>query len=136
MTPVNAADSEMREDELVMSRHSILKVTLRSRDFVRTERFYSELFDWKFHQYSSTYLGFEPPSGIGGGFQRRDSFAQGDSYLLYIAVDEFESYLRRIPELGGHSDGSVEVVSPESEYVRIYDPDGNRLALWRTTQLR
>ena len=136
MTPVNAADSEMREDELVMSRHSILKVTLRSRDFVRTERFYSELFDWKFHQYSSTYLGFEPPSGIGGGFQRRDTFAQGDSYLLYIAVDEFESYLRRIPELGGHSDGNVEVVSPESEYVRIYDPDGNRLALWRTTQLR
>jgi len=126
----------MREDERVMSSHSILKVTLRSRDFVRTERFYSELFDWKFHQYSPTYLGFEPPSGIGGGFQRRDSFTQGDSYLLYIVVDEFESYLRRIAELGGHSDGNVEVVSPESEYVRVYDPDGNRLALWRTTQLR
>lgn len=114
-----------------MSIHSITKITLRSSDFARTERFYSELFGWKFHQYSATYLGFEPPSGIAGGFQRRDSFSQGDSYLIYILVDEFESYLHRIPELGGHSDGEVEVVSDTSAYVRVYDPDGNRLALWR-----
>jgi predicted enzyme related to lactoylglutathione lyase len=116
--------------------HNILKITLRSSDFARTERFYSELFDWKFHQYSTTYLGFEPPSGIGGGFQRRDSFTQGDSYLLYIVVDEFASYLRRIPELGGQTSGEVEVVSDSESYVRVYDPDGNRLALWRNSQLR
>lgn len=114
-----------------MSIHSISKITLRSSDFGRTERFYSELFGWKFHQYSETYLGFEPPSGIEGGFQRRDSFTQGDSYLIYILVDEFESYLRRIPELGGRTDGEIEVVSDTSAYVRVYDPDGNRLALWR-----
>lgn len=111
--------------------HSISKITLRSSDFARTERFYHELFGWKFHQYSETYLGFEPPSGIDGGFQRRDSFSQGDSYLIYIAVDEFESYLRRIPELGGQTTGEIEVVSDSSSYVRIYDPDRNRLALWR-----
>ena len=114
-----------------MDLHSISKITLRSRDFARTERFYHELFGWKFHQYSATYMGFEPPSGISGGFQRRDSFIQGDSYLLYIEVDEFESYLHQIPELGGYSTGEVEVVSESSAYVRIYDPDGNRLALWR-----
>ncbi|MGI8837738.1 MAG: VOC family protein [Pyrinomonadaceae bacterium] len=56
-----------------MDVHTISKITLRSRDFARTERFYSELFGWKFHQYSPTYLGFEPPFGIGGGFQKRDS---------------------------------------------------------------
>jgi predicted enzyme related to lactoylglutathione lyase len=56
-----------------MDIHSISKITLRSRDFARTERFYRELFGWRFHQYSPTYLGFEPPSGIGGGFQLRDS---------------------------------------------------------------
>jgi predicted enzyme related to lactoylglutathione lyase len=115
----------------VMQLHSIAKITLRSTDFARTERFYHELFGWKFHQYSSTYMGFEPPSGIDGGFQRRDTFTQDDSYLLYILVEEFESYLRRIPELGGSSTGEVEVVSETSEYVRVYDPDGNRLALWR-----
>ena len=49
-----------------MNVNSIWKVTLRSRDFARTERFYRELFGWKFHQYSDTYLGFEPPSGIDG----------------------------------------------------------------------
>jgi len=114
-----------------MNLHSISKITLRSTDFARTERFYQELFGWKFHQYSPTYMGFEPPSGIDGGFQRRESFIQGDSYLLYIQVDEFESYLRRIPELGGHSTGEIEAVSESSAYVRVYDPDGNRLALWR-----
>lgn len=114
-----------------MGIHSIFKITLRSSDFARTERFYHELFGWKFHQYSETYLGFEPPSGIEGGFQRRDSFTQGDSYLIYILVDEFESYLRQIPELGGRTDGEVEVVSDASVYVRVYDPDGNRLASWR-----
>jgi hypothetical protein len=115
-----------------MDLHSISKITLRSRDFARTQRFYSELFGWKFHQYSPTYLGFEPPSGIDGGFQRRDEFSQGDSYLFYIAVEEFESYLRRIPELGGHTTGEIEIVSDSSSYVRVYDPDGNRLALWRS----
>jgi uncharacterized protein len=115
----------------MMNIHSISKITLRSRDFARTERFYHELFGWKFHQYSPTYLGFEPPSGIGGGFQRRDSFSQGDSYLIYILVDEFESYLRRIPELGGQCAEEVEIVSEHSQYIRVYDPDGNRLALWK-----
>ena len=114
-----------------MDVNSISKITLRSSDFARTERFYHELFGWKFHQYSPTYLGFEPPSGIGGGFQRRDAFSQGDSYLLYILVEEFESYLRRIPELGGQCAAEVEVVSERSQYIRVYDPDGNRLALWK-----
>ena len=114
-----------------MSLHSISKITLRSRDFARTERFYRELFGWKFHQYSETYLGFEPPSGIDGGFQRRADFVQGDSYLLYISVDDFDSYLRLLPELGGRCGEEIEIVSDSVAYVRVYDPDGNRLALWR-----
>jgi predicted enzyme related to lactoylglutathione lyase len=114
-----------------MGLHSIGKLTLRSRDFARTERFYHELFGWKFQQYSPTYLGFEPPSGIGGGFQKRDAFSQGDSYLIYILVDEFESYLERIPQLGGSGGEEIEVVSETVQYVRVYDPDGNRLALLR-----
>jgi predicted enzyme related to lactoylglutathione lyase len=114
-----------------MTTHSISKITLRSRDFARTERFYHELFGWKFHQHSATYLGFEPPSGVGGGFQQRDSFSQGDSYLIYILVDEFESYLERIPQLGGQCGPAVEIVGEHEQYIRVYDPDGNRLALWR-----
>ena len=117
-----------------MTIHSILKITLRSSDFARTARFSRELFGWKFHQSPATSLGFEPPTGLGGGFQKRDSFSQGDSYLLYILVDEFASYLQRLPALGGHSEGEVEVVSPGAEYIRVYDPDGNRLALWRNTK--
>jgi len=115
----------------LMSFHSIVKVTLRSTNFERTQRFYTELFGWKFRQYSPTYLGFEAPSGIEGGFQRVDTLSQGDSYLLYILVEEFESYLGRLAELGGSSSGQVEVVPGYGEYVRFYDPDGNRLALWR-----
>ena len=114
-----------------MDLHSVEKITLRSRDFARTERFYHELFGWKFQQYTATYLGFEPPSGIGGGFQKRDSFSQGDSYLIYILVDEFDSYLQRIPQLGGQCGEEIEIVSENSQYIRVYDPDGNRLALWR-----
>ena len=115
-----------------MTVHTIIKITLRSTDFQRTRRFYSELFGWKFRQYSSTYLGFEPPSGLEGGFQLVDSFSPGDSILLYILVDQFEPYLSRISELDGTSEGEVEAVPGAGEYVRFYDPDGNRLALWRT----
>ena len=114
-----------------MDLHAIIKITLRSTNFDRTQRFYHELFGWKFRQYSPTYLGFETPSGLDGGFQRVDSFSPGDSVLLYILVNEFENYLCRIPELQGTSPGEVEVVTDVGEYVRFYDPDGNRLALWR-----
>jgi predicted enzyme related to lactoylglutathione lyase len=116
-----------------MGIHGIITITLRSTDFVRTRRFYGELFGWEFYQHSPTYLGFEPPSGIAGGFQRVESFDPGDSVLLYILVNEFESYLRRIARLGGNSKGEVEVVLGSGEYVRFFDPGGNRLALWRTT---
>lgn len=119
-----------------MRLHSIGEITLRSRDFARTERFYHELFGWKFKQHSATYLEFEPPSGIGGGFQKRDTFSQGDSYLIYILVDEFESYLERIPQLGGKCGDEIEVVSEAVQYVRVYDPDGNRLALLRDSSTR
>jgi uncharacterized protein len=119
-----------------MGLHSIVKITLRSTNFERTERFYTQLFGWKFHQYSPTYLGFEPPSGIDGGFQRVDAFSPGDSILLYILVAEFEPYLQPIAELEGSSPGEVEVVSGTDAYVRFYDPDGNRLALWRTVPTR
>ena len=118
-----------------MGLHSIVKITLRSSDFARTERFYNELFGWKFQQYSETYLGFEPPSGIAGGFQKRDTFIQGDSYLIYVLVDEFETYLERIPPLGGRCAGEIEAVSETVQYVRIYDPDENRLALLRDISL-
>jgi predicted enzyme related to lactoylglutathione lyase len=116
-----------------MDTHTIIKITLRSTDFERTRRFYNGLFGWKFRQHSPTYLGFEPPSGIDGGFQKVDSFSPGDSLLIYILVDEFESYLSRIPELQGSSTAEVEIVTGYGEYVRFYDPDGNRLALWKTT---
>lgn len=117
-----------------MDAHAIIKITLRSTDFERTRRFYQELFGWKFRQHSPTYLGFEPPSGIDGGFQKVEAFSPGDSFLLYILVDEFESYLRRIRELEGSTKGEVELVSGQAECVRFYDPDGNRLALWRTAR--
>ncbi|MFN2513696.1 MAG: VOC family protein [Pyrinomonadaceae bacterium] len=114
-----------------MESHTITKITLRSTNFERTRRFYNQLFGWKFHQHSATYLGFEPPSGIDGGFQRVDSFKPGDSVLIYVLVDDFQRYLSRIPELGGTSAAEVEVVHGYGEYVRFYDPDGNRFALWR-----
>ena len=112
--------------------HAISKITLRSTDFERTQQFYIALFGWTFHQYSETYLGFEPPFGISGGFQKVNTFNPGDSVLLYISVDEFEPYLRRLPDLDGNSLGKIEVVPGQGEYVRFFDPDGNRLALWRT----
>jgi len=115
-----------------MDVHTIIKITLRSTDFERTRRFYAELFGWKFRQHSPSYLGFEPPSGIAGGFQMVESFNPGDSILIYILVDEFERYLRRIPEFEGASKGKVEIVPGSGEYVRFTDPDGNRLALWRS----
>jgi predicted enzyme related to lactoylglutathione lyase len=98
-----------------MDTHAIIKITLPSTNFERTRRFYNELFGWKFHQHSPTYLAFEPPSGIDGGFQKVPSFSPGDSVLIYILVDDFESYLRRIPELEGSSKGEVEVVQGSVE---------------------
>ncbi|MEO7658022.1 MAG: VOC family protein [Pyrinomonadaceae bacterium] len=117
-----------------MARHEIVKITLRSADFDRTRRFYTSLFEWRFTEHTATYMSFDPPSGIGGGFQRIDTFSQGDSYLLYISVDEFEPYINWIAELEGTIGGEIETVTGVAEYLRIYDPDGNRLALYRSTE--
>ncbi|NIW38380.1 MAG: hypothetical protein GWN32_18530 [Gemmatimonadetes bacterium] len=106
-------------------------MTLRSTDFDRTERFYRELFGWEIYRVSQSYLGFDPPAGIGGGFLKDTEVSAGNSFTLYVQVAEFEPYLTRACGLGGGSEGGIVEVPGYASYRIVTDPDGNRIGLWK-----
>ena len=51
-----------------MDVNSISKVTLRSRDFARTERFYRELFGWKWLKQFSSKLNLDSERALAWAF--------------------------------------------------------------------
>ncbi|NIR48488.1 hypothetical protein GWN42_03935 [candidate division KSB1 bacterium] len=89
-----------------MAKHGIATITLRSSNLERTERFYHELFGWDMYRMTKDYLGFDPPSGMGGGFLKGNGITAGDSFTSYVEVSEFEPYLEKARSLGGQCRGS------------------------------
>lgn len=114
-----------------MKDHGVVTITLSSTDLDRTETFYRELFGWDLYRQTPTYLGFDPPDGMGGGFLKQSQVTPGDSCILYVKVASFEPYLKRVEKLGGASVGGVVEVPGYASYRVVTDPDGNRIGLWK-----
>ena len=114
-----------------MAQHGVVMITLRSTDLERTERFYHEIFGWDMYRMREDYLGFDPPSGIAGGFTMADDITPGNSSTLYVEVLDFEPYLDKVVELGGGLTDAKEQVNGYGTYMVVMDPDGNRIGLWK-----
>jgi len=106
-----------------------------SPDHQRLQRFYADLFDWQVQVDPELggYALVDTGAGdgaIGGGIGPTET--EGDAGVrIYVGVDDLDSYLNRVEELGG-----TRLVPPTDlpggygRFAMISDPDGNPVGLW------
>jgi predicted enzyme related to lactoylglutathione lyase len=113
---------------------SIMHFEIPADDPERAQKFYRELFDWKFEKTAAPtdYWLIEtvPPRevGVNGGLVTRQD--PGQTVLNYIGVSSAVDTAAKVEELGG------EIVMPKTAvpgygyFVICKDTEGNRFAIW------
>lgn len=112
-----------------MAINSFVHVEWQSTDFIKTKKFYGELFEWEFTSLSDEYMLFKPKEGIAGGFQKTDKVKKGESPMVYIAVQEINQSLQKARELGGKVIVERTVIPNTVIMAVIEDLDGNLVGL-------
>jgi predicted enzyme related to lactoylglutathione lyase len=102
-----------------------------SSDLERTKIFLEAMFAWDFKAWGKEYLLFNPPDGPGGGIMKVDKVNPGDSPVIYIEVDEIESYLPRVEDIGGKVKVPKTEIPAVGWHAVITDHDGNSYGLFQ-----
>lgn len=115
-----------------MVKHGICHVEWSVTDLKKAQAFYGGLFGWKFQGWGEEYVLFEAP-GIGGGLMKAKNVQLGESPRVYIEVDEIESYLKKVTQLGGKVAVPKTQIDPKiGWFAHLTDPDGNTVGLFQS----
>lgn len=118
-----------------MTKNSITHIEWSSSDLERSKTFYSGLFDWKIEPWGEEgYLSITPPEGATGGIMKADEVRPGASPVVYVEVDEIESYLEKAKELGGGVAVPKNEIPTMGWFAHLTDPDGNLVGLFQAAQ--
>lgn len=120
-----------------MSQHPVVHIEISAKDPKATGDFYASLFEWKIDtDPNMDYVMFDVKPGPGGGFPKIDNktYKAGD-VVVYIDTDDIEATLKKIVALGGKALGSKVEIPGMGWYAFFADPNGNRLALFKSTNM-
>ncbi|HEY3002654.1 MAG TPA: VOC family protein [Kribbellaceae bacterium] len=112
---------------------SIVFVEIPVRRLARAADFYAGLFGWTFEvdeQADSWYF----TSGGAGPMGRITTHrpAGGQGTLVYVAVDDISTTVKRAIELGGGTAGQGQVDPDVGDYAVLIDPDGTRIGVFHS----
>ena len=96
-------------------------------DIGTTQRFYSEVFGWKFEDYGPEYTSFHD-GRLSGGFTTGKAVSSGGP-LVVIYTTDLEGMERKITGAGGVIVKSV-FDFPGGRRFHFADPSGNELSVW------
>ena len=108
-------------------------VEIPASDPKRAQRFYGEVFGWKFTEMPQmNYTLYETPEGgISGGIWNPEP-GMPRQMLNYILVNEIEPVVERITRNGGKQIKEKTEVPGAGWFSLVADPDGNVLGLWKS----
>ena len=99
-----------------------------SKDSAKAKEFYGSLFGWKFQSYGEMDYHMtqtdEQQGGAVSGMQ------EGEHPIVYFDVDDIDSALQRVRELGGQADDKMPVPSM-GWFAACKDPNGTNFSLWQ-----
>lgn len=115
-----------------MSARPIVHIEIPSADHEATEKFYSELFGWKFETAGPPYNYTMFQAGnTGGGLMPPEQAKPGEIYL-YIHSDDIEADVERIKAAGGEIEGERMDIPEMGSLIMFKDPTGNKICLWKS----
>ena len=109
-----------------------MHVEIHVKEPKKVEKFYANLFGWKFQEVPGIdYSLFQAPSGPGGGLGGLQPGNWQPGVTNYIAVNSVDEFQEKIKKAGG------KIVVPKAEvmgqgwFAVFEDPAGTRMALWQ-----
>lgn len=116
-----------------MAHGQITHIEFPADDTARAQRFYSELFGWKFEEIPGFdgYFMFNtgPADAVGGAVGKRGE-STPEKLRLYVEADSIDALLPRVPELGGKVVMQKTEIPGQGWYAVVDDPEGNQLGLY------
>jgi predicted enzyme related to lactoylglutathione lyase len=105
---------------------------VRAGDMARAQRFWGSLLGWKFRQSDVPvpYALLETGKDPAGGLYETESPERG--LLVYFSVDDIDSALVRVRELGGVVDQERTPVPEVGWFARCRDTEGNEFSLFES----
>lgn len=105
-------------------------VEIPAKDPAKAQKFFTELFGWKFQDYGADYCSFYD-GRLAGGFRRADVkvATENGSPLIVFYKEDLVTASSRVAELGGTI--SRDIFSfPGGRRFHFTDPNGNEYAIW------
>ena len=98
------------------------------RDLDALAQFYRELFGWEAASFDPDYRLVNLQDGVGGGLMRcRDDMP---AYVtIYVAVEDLDSTLARVDELGGKALLPPTPIPGVGAFALFQDPEGNTIGI-------
>jgi uncharacterized protein len=99
------------------------------RNLLKTQEFYSQMFDWKPRSMGPAAMIAAETGGIGG---HMTSLGHEPHHytIFYVDVDDVAAYLKKAESLGGKT-LVPPVKIPTGTFAWMQDPEGNTVGLWK-----
>lgn len=111
----------------VARKNPVVHFEIGGRDSVKTQAFYSKLFDWEITQAGPAANINTGSAGIGGHITALGH--EPHNYVtVYVQVDDIQAYLDKAKALGGKTLVPA-VPIPTGKFAWLSDPDGNLIGL-------
>ena len=100
------------------------------RNLLKTQEFYSQMFDWKPQSMGPAAMIAAETGGIGGHMTSLGH--EPHQYtIFYVDVDDVAAYLKKAESLGGKT-LVPPVKIPTGTFAWMQDPEGNTVGLWKS----
>lgn len=109
-------------------------IEIRTRDLEKAKKFYESLFGWQIsgkENKDMAYWQIDTGEKPGGGMWRMP-VNKPLGIFVYILVDDIETTLKKVEELGGKVTIPPPKHGPDDSFSAFFtDPDGNIFGLWQ-----
>ncbi len=111
----------------------VIHFEIGCRDNARTAEFFSKLFDWNMQEAGpATTIDTGAGSGINGHITAL-GHEPHNYVMVYVGVDDVQSYLDKATALGGKALMPV-VTIPQGQFSWFSDPEGNIIGLFKAAK--
>ncbi len=130
MFPETQRTSTRQEDGRSLAKRPIVHVELPVADREAAEKFYGDLFGWKFSQYpGQKYATFDTGPVSGTLNPVEDALTQPGKPLLFVGSQDIDADLAKAETLGGEVLISRTPIPGVGWYAILVDPAGNWIGL-------
>lgn len=105
---------------------------LPAQNTERAQRFYEDLFGWRFQTWDGP-MDYRMTDGIEPGGAIYPSQAGERNPIVYFDTDDIDATLARVRELGGEAEDK-QPIPGVGWFARAHDPEGNAVSLYQSDE--